>query len=126
VEETEVQLVWHHRNAEEPFGSSQGRELHHLLDEQPVSLDVRDKRLGVKPLNVSQSAAFRKIFFDQKEELDCLLVVGNFPMDSVDPMEFPEKTFVFGVGSTAEGSRWVMTDSDEVNDLLEQLANVKN
>jgi trehalose-phosphatase len=122
VEETEVQLVWHHRNAEEPFGSIQVRDLHHLLDEMPVSLDVRDKRLGVKPLDVSQSLAFRKVYSELKD-LGFLLVVGDFSI-GVDAMELPEQCFVYGIGKSTD-AKWNLSDPDEVNDLLEELVNNK-
>jgi len=124
VEETEVQLVWHHRNAEEPFGSLQVRELHHLLDEMPVSLEVRDKRLAVKPINVNQSLAFRRVFADLKG-VDFLLVVGEFNI-GMDAMDLPENSFIYGIGkSSKEGGRWNMTDTDEVNDMVSELATAK-
>lgn len=122
VEETEVQLVWHHRNAEEPFGSIQVRDLHHLLDELPVSLDVRDKRLGVKPLDVNQALAFRKVYSELKDA-GFLLVVGEFAL-GVDAMDLPENCFVYGIGKSSE-AKWNLNDTEEVNELLAELVTAK-
>lgn len=125
VEETEVQMVWHHRNAEEPFGSTQSRDLHHLLDNIPVAVEVKDKRLGVRPLNVNQSSAFRRIWFDIRDEVDFVFVVGDFNV-GVDMMDLPEKTFIFGIGKSGIEGKWTMADPDEVSELLDDLAHVKN
>jgi len=124
VEETEVQMVWHHRNAEEPFGSTQARDLHHLLDNIPVAVDVKDKRLGVRPLNVNQSSAFRRIYQDLRDDVDFLLVVGDFAL-GVDMMDLPERSFIFGIGKTSIEGKWTMTDPEEVAELLEDLAHVQ-
>jgi len=124
IEETEVQLVWHHRNAEEPFGSQQARDLHHLLDNIPIAVEVKDKRLGVRPLNVNQATAFRRIYQDLREEVDFVFVVGDFNI-GVDMMDLPERTFVFGIGKSGIEGKWTMSDPDEVSEILDDLTHVK-
>lgn len=123
IEETDVQLVWNHRNAEEPFGSTQSRDLHHMLDNVAAAVDARHKRLSVRPLNMTQAAAFRRVFAEHRDEIDFVLVVSEAGF--VDPtLELPEKSYVFGIGKTTHEGKWMLADADEVGELLDDMANV--
>lgn len=100
---------------------------------------MKDKRLGVRPLNVNQSTAFRHIYQDLRDDgkpppspyiiltpliVDFVFVVGDFNV-GVDMMDLPERTFIFGIGKSSIEGKWTMADPDEVSEILDDLAHVK-
>eukprot|EP01111_Echinosteliopsis_oligospora_P004974 TRINITY_DN1813_c0_g1_i3.p1 TRINITY_DN1813_c0_g1~~TRINITY_DN1813_c0_g1_i3.p1 ORF type:complete len:337 (-),score=109.24 TRINITY_DN1813_c0_g1_i3:53-1063(-) len=123
IEETDFQLIWHYRNSEDPFGTLNARELHHLVDNIAVSVEVKDKRLAIKPLHSNQSVALRQVLHNAKAN-DFVMVIGDFSTH-IDFVELPEKSYAFGIGKSREEGKWMMKDSEEVNDLLDDLLNVK-
>lgn len=61
VEEKEMHLTFHYRNADPVFGSIQAKELHLHLDTLPVDVVVGDKSLGVRPQSVNPTGLIKKV-----------------------------------------------------------------
>lgn len=96
-----------------------------MLDNVPVVVEVKNKRLAVRPLNVNHSASFRRVFAEHHApaDLDFVFVIGDVSSAVDGTLEMPEKSFIFGMGKS--DGKWTLADTEEVGELLDDLANVR-
>ncbi|TPX54655.1 hypothetical protein SeMB42_g00167 [Synchytrium endobioticum] len=89
IEEKEVNMTWHYRNADPEFGSWQAAELQvnleKILSHMAVSIILGNKTLELRPASVDKGTAARAILkdLDFKEEVDFLLCIGDGKTDEV-------------------------------------------
>lgn len=75
IEEKEVNLTWHYRNADPEFGSWQASELQmnleKILSHMAVSILVGTKALELRPSTVDKATSARAILHDLHAEGEC-------------------------------------------------------
>jgi trehalose 6-phosphate synthase/phosphatase len=68
IEEKEINLTWHYRNADPEFGSWQGSELNvnleKMLSHMAVSIILGNKTLEIRPSSIDKSSSARAILGD--------------------------------------------------------------
>ncbi|WOL11129.1 putative alpha,alpha-trehalose-phosphate synthase [Canna indica] len=142
MEPKESALVWHHRDADPGFGSSQAKEmLDHLesvLANEPVSVKSGQFIVEVKPQGVSKGLVAEKILSAMVEKgkpADFVLCIGDDRSDE-DMFEdiagvgtknlIAPYTSIFGctVGQKPSKARYYLDDTTDVLNTLEALAEV--
>lgn len=90
IEEKEINLTWHYRNADPEFGSWQAAELQvnleKTLSHMAVSIVLGNKTLELRPSMVDKSTAARAILKDLggfSNDCDFLLCIGDGKTDEV-------------------------------------------
>ncbi|KAI8911917.1 glycosyltransferase family 20-domain-containing protein [Powellomyces hirtus] len=89
IEEKEINLTWHYRNADPEFGGWQSAELQvnleKILSHMPVSIILGNKTLELRPSMVDKATAARAIVKDlgAPKECDYCLCVGDGKTDEV-------------------------------------------
>ncbi|KAJ3145866.1 Trehalose-6-P synthase/phosphatase complex synthase subunit [Geranomyces michiganensis] len=89
IEEKEINLTWHYRNADPEFGGWQSAELQinleKILSHMPVSIILGNKTLELRPSMVDKATAARAILKDlgAPKECDYCLCVGDGKTDEV-------------------------------------------
>ncbi|XP_052182211.1 probable alpha,alpha-trehalose-phosphate synthase [UDP-forming] 7 [Diospyros lotus] len=144
IETKESALVWHHRDADPGFGSSQAKEmLEHLesvLANEPVEVRSGQFIVEVKPQGVSKGGVAEKIFTSMAErgrQADFVLCVGDdrsdedmFEIigDSINSGILSSNASVFAcaVGQKPSKARYYLDDTTEVTNMLEALAEVSS
>lgn len=85
VEEKEIHLTWHYRNADPDFGSWQARELQlhldNVLGSSRVEILLGDKTVEVRPRDVSKGTSVRRLLADHHDEYDFVLYIGMLKTD---------------------------------------------
>ncbi|XP_052202580.1 probable alpha,alpha-trehalose-phosphate synthase [UDP-forming] 7 isoform X2 [Diospyros lotus] len=142
IETKESALVWHHRDADPGFGSSQAKEmLDHLesvLANEPVAVKSGQFIVEVKPQAISKGIVAEKIFTSMAEsgrQADFVLCIGDDRSDE-DMFEIighalnsgilSSNTSVFActVGQKPSKAKYYLDDTTEVITMLEALAEV--
>ncbi|KAI9013919.1 glycosyltransferase family 20-domain-containing protein [Phycomyces nitens] len=128
IEEKEINLTWHYRNADPEFGSWQATELQvnleKLLSHMALSIVLGNKTLELRPSSIDKSTAVRSILKDlQLPSLDFILCIGDGKTDEVVFSllnEIPHAiTSTVGKKQT-EAQNYIPT-VDKVNKLVEDL-----
>ncbi|MBA0779130.1 hypothetical protein Gotri_003410, partial [Gossypium trilobum] len=137
IETKESALVWHHRDADPGFGSSQAKEmLDHLesvLANEPVAVKSGQFIVEVKPQGVSKGMVSEKIFTTMSEkgkQADFVLCIGDDRSDeemfeiisnAICSGILSSSTSVFActVGQKPSKARYYLDDPAEVLNMLE-------
>ncbi|MBA0627833.1 hypothetical protein Godav_022640, partial [Gossypium davidsonii] len=137
IETKESALVWHHRDADPGFGSSQAKEmLDHLesvLANEPVAVKSGQFIVEVKPQGVSKGMVAEKIFTTMSEkgkQADFVLCIGDDRSDeemfeiisnAISSGILSSSTSVFActVGQKPSKARYYLDDPAEVLNMLE-------
>ncbi|KAE8674242.1 Alpha,alpha-trehalose-phosphate synthase 6 [Hibiscus syriacus] len=144
IETKESALVWHHRDADPGFGSSQAKEmLDHLesvLANEPVAVKRGQYIVEVKPQGVSKGLVSEKIFTTMAESgkpADFVLCIGDDRSDeemfemissAVSSGVLSPNTSVFActVGQKPSKAKYYLDDPAEVVNMLEALADASD
>ncbi|XP_042485871.1 probable alpha,alpha-trehalose-phosphate synthase [UDP-forming] 7 [Macadamia integrifolia] len=140
IETKESALVWHHRDADPGFGSSQAKELlDHLesvLANEPVAVKSGQFIVEVKPQGVSKGLIAEKIFTTMAEkgrQSDFVLCIGDdrsdedmFEIigDAMNKNILSSHTALFActVGQKPSKAKYYLDDTTDVINMLEALA----
>ncbi|KAE8708867.1 Alpha,alpha-trehalose-phosphate synthase 6 [Hibiscus syriacus] len=140
IESKESALVWHHRDADLGFGSSQAKEmLDHLesvLANEPVAVKAGQFIVEVKPQGVSKGLVGEKIFTTMSEkgkQADFVLCIGDDRSDeemfeiissAISSGILSSRTIVFActVGQKPSKAKYYLDDPAEVLLMLKGLA----
>lgn len=144
IEKKESALVWHHRDADPGFGSSQAKEmLDHLesvLANEPVAVKSGQFIVEVKPQGVSKGIVAEKIFTsmaeigkqadfvlcigDDRSDEDMFEIIGNAMNSGV--LSANTSLFACTVGQKPSKAKYYLDDTTEVIIMLEALAEVSS
>ncbi|KAK8629961.1 hypothetical protein V6N13_078775 [Hibiscus sabdariffa] len=140
IETKESALVWHHRDADPSFGSSQAKEmLDHLesvLANEPVTVKRGQYIIEVKPQGLSKGVVAEKIFTSMAgsgRQADFVLCVGDDRSDeemfeiissAISSGILSSNTSVFActVGQKPSKAKYYLDDPAEVVNMLQALA----
>lgn len=144
IETKESALVWHHRDADPGFGSTQAKEmLDHLesvLANEPVAVKRGQSIVEVKPQGVSKGLVAEKIFAAMEEggkQADFVLCIGDDRSDE-DMFEIigdamtsgvlssNSSVFACTVGQKPSKAKYYLDDTTEVINMLEALADASD
>ncbi|GMI72317.1 TREHALOSE -6-PHOSPHATASE SYNTHASE S7, trehalose-phosphatase/synthase 7 [Hibiscus trionum] len=144
IETKESALVWHHRDADPTFGSSQAKEmLDHLesvLANEPVTVKRGQYIIEVKPQGLSKGMVAEKIFTSMAEsgrQADFVLCIGDDRSDeemfeiissAISSGILSSNTSVFActVGQKPSKAKYYLDDPAEVVNMLQALAEASN
>ncbi|KAA3478502.1 putative alpha,alpha-trehalose-phosphate synthase [UDP-forming] 7 [Gossypium australe] len=144
IETKESALVWHHRDADPSFGSSQAKEmLDHLesvLANEPVTVKSGQFIIDVKPQGVSKGVVAEKVFTTMAEsgkQADFVLCIGDDRSDeemfeiissAISSGILSSNTSVFActVGQKPSKAKYYLDDPAEVINMLEALADASD
>lgn len=144
IENKESAIVWHHRDADPGFGSSQAKEmLEHLesvLANEPVAAKSGQFIVEVKPQGVSKGVVAEKIFASMTErgqQADFVLCIGDdrsdedmFEIigDAMNSGVLSSNTSVYActVGQKPSKAKYYLDDTSEVIMMLEALADASD
>lgn len=140
IETKESALVWHHRDADPGFGSSQAKELlDHLesvLANEPVAAKSGQYIVEVKPQGVSKGVVAEKIFTsmhetgrqadfvlcvgDDRSDEDMFEIIGNAMTNGV--LSSITSVFACTVGQKPSKAKYYLDDPSDVITMLDALA----
>ncbi|XP_077252252.1 putative alpha,alpha-trehalose-phosphate synthase [UDP-forming] 7 [Tasmannia lanceolata] len=143
IETKESALVWHHKDADPGFGSSQAKEmLDHLesvLANEPATVKSGQYIVEVKPQGVSKGLVAEKVLSSMTEngkEADFVLCIGD---DRSDEDMFEDigaltrdmpsnniSVFACTVGQKPSKAKYYLDDTNEVITMLKALANASS
>ncbi|KAG8490111.1 hypothetical protein CXB51_015837 [Gossypium anomalum] len=144
IETKESALVWHHRDADPSFGSSQAKEmLDHLesvLANEPVTVKSGQFIIDVKPQGVSKGVVAEKVLTTMAEsgkQADFVLCIGDDRSDeemfeiissAISSGILSSNTSVFActVGQKPSKAKYYLDDPAEVINMLEALADASD
>lgn len=140
IEKKESALVWHHRDADPGFGSSQAKEmLDHLesvLANEPVAVKSGQYIVEVKPQGVSKGVVAEKILSsmaEKRRQADFVLCIGDDRSDedmfeifggavASGTLSSNASVFACTVGQKPSKAKYYLDDTSEVVLMLENLA----
>ncbi|CAO3597887.1 unnamed protein product [Absidia cylindrospora] len=132
IEEKEINLTWHYRNADPEFGSWQATELQvnleKLLSHMALSIVLGNKTLELRPSSVDKSTAVRAIIKDLGlSSIDFTICVGDGKTDEVVFSYLNEIPYSITstVGKKQTEAQYYIPTVDLVNTLVEELGQVK-
>ncbi|KAF5472937.1 hypothetical protein F2P56_009594 [Juglans regia] len=140
IEHKESALVWHHRDADPGFGSSQAKEmLDHLesvLANEPVAVKSGQFIVEVKPQGVSKGVVAEKILSamaengkqadfilcigDDRSDEDMFEIIGNAMNSGV--LSSSTSVFACTVGQKPSKAKYYLDDTSDVINMLDALA----
>lgn len=131
IEEKEINLTWHYRNADPEFGSWQATELQvnleKLLSHMALSIVLGNKTLELRPSSIDKSTAVRNILKDlDMSSIDFILCVGDGKTDEVVFSllnEIPQ-AITSTVGKKQTEAHYYIPDVDQVNSLVDALGQI--
>lgn len=131
IEEKEINLTWHYRNADPEFGSWQATELQvnleKLLSHMALSIVLGNKTLELRPSSIDKSTAVRNILKDlDLATIDFILCVGDGKTDEVVFSllnEIPQ-AITSTVGKKQTEAHYYIPDVDQVNSLVDALGQI--
>ena len=101
IEEKEINITWHYRNADPEFGSWQSSELQvnleKILSHMAVSIVLGNKTLELRPSSIDKATAAKAILKDLaiEGEIDFILCVGDGRTDEVVFQMLQEHEFAY-------------------------------
>jgi len=129
VEEKEINVTWHYRNADPEFGEYQKNELVlHLqgLPSLPIDILMGKKAVEVRPQGINKGSAV-KMIMNREADADWILCMGD---DTTDEDMFEEITkmealnrsiFTVMVEKKPSSAAYYLTDQEKVLSLLQKL-----
>ncbi|XP_077251103.1 putative alpha,alpha-trehalose-phosphate synthase [UDP-forming] 7 [Tasmannia lanceolata] len=143
IETKESALVWHHKDADPGFGSSQAKEmLEHLesvLANEPVAVKRGQYIVEVKPQGVTKGLVAEKILSSMTQngkQADFVLCIGDDRSDedmfecisalTRDILSNSPAVFACTVGQKPSKAKYYLDDTVEVITMLEALAEVSS
>ncbi|ORX62168.1 hypothetical protein DM01DRAFT_1403862 [Hesseltinella vesiculosa] len=132
IEEKEINLTWHYRNADPEFGSWQATELQvnleKLLSHMALSIVLGNKTLELRPSSVDKATAVRAIIKDLGlSSIDFMICIGDGKTDEVVFSylnEFPQ-SITSTVGKKQTEAQYYIPTVDLVNGLVDELGRLK-
>ncbi|KAG2684043.1 hypothetical protein I3843_10G059800 [Carya illinoinensis] len=144
IEHKESALVWHHRDADPGFGSSQAKEmLDHLesvLANEPVAVKSGQFIVEVKPQGVSKGVVAEKIFSamaekgrqadfvlcigDDRSDEDMFEIIGNAMNSGV--LSSNTSVFACTVGQKPSKAKYYLDDTSQVINMLDALVDASD
>ncbi|ORX95026.1 hypothetical protein K493DRAFT_220088 [Basidiobolus meristosporus CBS 931.73] len=132
IEEKEVNLTWHYRNADPEFGSWQASELQinleKLLSHMALAIVLGNKTLELRPSSVDKATAVKAIIRDlNPSETDFIFCVGDGKTDEVVfnvLNEMAQDTITATVGKKQTDAQYYLDGVREVTTLLKQLGDL--
>ncbi|KAK1556544.1 hypothetical protein Q3G72_007182 [Acer saccharum] len=144
IETKESALVWHHRDADPGFGSSQAKEmLDHLesvLANEPVAVKSGQFIVEVKPQGVSKGLVVEKIFSsmsekgkrpdfvvcigDDRSDEDMFEIIGNAISSGI--LASNSSVFACTVGQKPSKAKYYLDDPSDVVMMLDALADASD
>ncbi|KAL2911543.1 Trehalose-6-P synthase/phosphatase complex synthase subunit [Polyrhizophydium stewartii] len=126
IEEKDIILTWHYRNADPEFGMWQATELQvnleKLLSHLAVSIVLGNKTLELRPSMVDKATSARSILKDLDAANDCdfLLCVGDGKTDEVlfALLDETEPAFTVTVGKKQTDAKYYLENVADVERLL--------
>lgn len=132
IEEKEINLTWHYRNADPEFGSWQATELQvnleKLLSHMALSIVLGNKTLELRPSSVDKSTAVRAIIKDLGlASIDFVLCIGDGKTDEVVFSYLNEipSSITSTVGKKQTEAQYYIPTVDLVNNLVDELGQTK-
>ncbi|TPX70354.1 alpha,alpha-trehalose-phosphate synthase (UDP-forming) [Spizellomyces sp. 'palustris'] len=137
IEEKEINLTWHYRNADPEFGSWQSAELQvnleKILSHMAVSIILGNKTLELRPSMVDKATAARAILKDlgAPKDTDYCLCVGDGKTDEVvfqflqHEFEGDESLITATVGKKQTEAAYYVETVKEVEKLISNMANME-
>ncbi|CAO3615110.1 unnamed protein product [Cunninghamella echinulata] len=132
IEEKEINLTWHYRNADPEFGSWQATELQvnleKLLSHMALSIVLGNKTLELRPSSVDKSTAVRAIIKDLGlASIDFVLCIGDGKTDEVVFSYLNEipSSITSTVGKKQTEAQSYIPTVDLVNSLVDELGQTK-
>ncbi|CAO3622707.1 unnamed protein product [Cunninghamella blakesleeana] len=132
IEEKEINLTWHYRNADPEFGSWQATELQvnleKLLSHMALSIVLGNKTLELRPSSVDKSTAVRAIIKDLGlASIDFVLCIGDGKTDEVVFSYLNEipSSITSTVGKKQTEAQYYIPTVDLVNSLVDELGQTK-
>ncbi len=130
IEEKEVNLTWHYRNADPDFGSWQAAELQvnleKILSHMPVSIvkSIGNKTVELRPSTVDKGTAVKAILRELGQDVDFLLCLGDGKTDEVVFQLLNEQlsdSITATVGKKQTEASFYVENVHEVEELFKQL-----
>ncbi|KNC98814.1 alpha,alpha-trehalose-phosphate synthase [UDP-forming] 1 [Spizellomyces punctatus DAOM BR117] len=137
IEEKEINLTWHYRNADPEFGSWQSAELQvnleKILSHMAVSIILGNKTLELRPSMVDKATAARAILKDlgAPKDTDYCLCVGDGKTDEVvfqflqHEFEGNDSLITATVGKKQTEAAYYVETVKEVEKLISNMANME-
>ncbi|KAL7751082.1 Trehalose-6-P synthase/phosphatase complex synthase subunit [Sorochytrium milnesiophthora] len=138
IEEKEVNITWHYRNADPEFGGWQAAELQvnleKILSHLAVSIVLGNRTLELRPSSVDKATAVRSILRDlslqhggsaseSPESADLIMCIGDGKTDEVVFSLLAEKphSVTATVGKKQTAAQYYVESVKEVQDLLNKV-----
>ncbi|KAH6590054.1 hypothetical protein BASA50_009755 [Batrachochytrium salamandrivorans] len=126
IEEKEINLTWHYRNADPEFGAWQAAELQvnleKLLSHLPVSIMTGNKTLELRPSMVDKATSARAILKDLDAANDCdfLLCIGDGKTDEAlfSLLDGSESALTATVGKKQTDAKFYLEKVRDVDQLI--------
>lgn len=127
VEEKEFSLVWHYRMADPVFGEWLANELVATLDQLLAETELRashgQKIVEVKPVWANKGEVVIRLA-DVSPKPDFCLAAGDDRTDEDLFARLPEDAWTIHIGDKQSRARFCLANSEEMRQLLNQLAEV--
>ncbi|MCK5774127.1 MAG: bifunctional alpha,alpha-trehalose-phosphate synthase (UDP-forming)/trehalose-phosphatase [Thermoplasmata archaeon] len=128
VEEKGHSLAWHYRKADQNQAQAQISEmketLHNMISNLNVGILNGNKVIEIKNIGVNKGRAVKK--WTEGRDWDFILAVGDDWTDEDMFEVLPEKGYSIRVGYTDSKARFNLRNVDEVRDLIQKIAEVKD
>eukprot|EP00158_Paraphelidium_tribonemae_P005776 Partr_v1_DN27518_c0_g1_i2_m30477 putative synthase len=130
IEEKEINLTWHYRNADPEFGSWQSSELQvnleKILSHMAVSIVTGNKTLELRPSSIDKATSAKAILEDlglESSEVDFILCIGDGRTDEVVFQLLTEHEYALTctVGRKQTEAKYYLDTVTDVEMLLKQL-----
>jgi len=125
IEEKELSLAWHYRNAEKGTGFMRSRELLNELRDLSSDLNFQvldgDKVLEVRPNGVNKGLAAKLLI--ERDAFDFILCIGDDRTDEDMFRVMPEQAISVRVGLTQSHAKYNFRHQKDVTAFLQKLSN---
>ncbi|KAJ2964999.1 hypothetical protein NQZ79_g143 [Umbelopsis isabellina] len=128
IEEKEINLTWHYRNADPEFGTWQATELQvnleKLLSHMALAIVLGNKTLELRPSAIDKATAVRAILKDlHLQDIDYLMCIGDGKTDEVVFSLLNEipNSITSTVGKKQTEARSYISSVEQVSSFLDRL-----
>ncbi len=126
IEEKEASLVWHYRNAEPEMANVQAKELIHHVTEYfnayPIEVMHGNKNVEIRVQGLHKGLAY-SVITDREGSFDFLAAFGDDRTDEDLFSSLPKTAWTVKVGSQITTARYRVSDTEEVESVLNALVN---